>query len=913
MKMRQIFMSLIMALLLSGSSITIGFAEEQIILPQSFELISETPVLALYLDSSTTEIAVRDKRSGHIWYSNPPDRESAEKVAKGVSKEQLSSQFTISYYVTGDKKMRMNNFTDSVQHGQFDIQMVDNGVRIDYQLGKEWADEDYLPVIISQQRFNDLILSKVEGAKDQKLLLNNYELIYLVEFDGTEEFTIFGIDDLKRVLGGYTLASPEKELKPAEKKKLLEMLLKTISGRRKDIKERTDIKVEDLAQLRNNPTYVLKDKLWAWDIEDMIRIIRKTGYTPIDKQKDCRENHLDEPKRNIRVFRVPIIYRLEKDNFIVSIPADEIEYPIDVLTENKERLTLPLDSISVLGYFAAAGQGDDGYLFVPDGAGALINFNNGKLQTPAYQQPIYGLDYSTMPRIERVRIAHQNYLPVFGSKHDGAAVFAIIEDGEALARINADIAGRQNSYNTVSAAFNIIPVGQTRLRGRLADKYINIYQARSYKGDIRIRYAFLNGEDANYVGMARYYQEYLAAKHGMVRKNLSEDLPFILEVVGAVHRKEPVLGVPREVLEPLTTFSQAQNIVKSFKESGIDNIVLRYTGWLSGGLAHFYPAGARAEKALGDKREFVELRNALADNDVRFFPDVGFQYVHRDKVLDGFSPRRNGARFLNRKLAKVYDFDLATYQRDPLSFCYILSPRMLDSAIDSFLSANEELNIEGISLRYMGEYLNSDFRENQELLVDRQQAKEIIQAQLQRLQKQHQIMITGGNAYSLPSVEYIINQPLGASNYDLIDKGVPFMQIVLHGYVNYAGTPMNLDWIDEDSLLKHIECGMVPYYLVTYAGSAKLKETEFDYLYATDYRNWLEQGSQLYKKVSTMLQGLHNQRITNHAEIGPGVYQTTYETGDRIIVNYNDKPVEVGGVFIKRKSAVRVNGEVDNR
>ena len=36
-----------------------------------------------------------------------------------------------------------------------------------------------------------------------------------------------------------------------------------------------------------------------------------------------------------------------------------------------------------------------------------------------------------------------------------------------------------------------------------------VYQARPYQGDFVIRYAFLSGEDANYMGMANYYRSYL--------------------------------------------------------------------------------------------------------------------------------------------------------------------------------------------------------------------------------------------------------------------------------------------------------------------------------------------------------------------------------------------------------------------
>ena len=77
---------------------------------------------------------------------------------------------------------------------------------------------------------------------------------------------------------------------------------------------------------------------------------------------------------------------------------------------------------------------------------------------------------------------------------NGEAFITVIERGEALAEIVADMAGRTNSYNTVSADFVVIPKGVTTLQGAawldlLADsaEYLNVYQS-IYDSDITLRY-----------------------------------------------------------------------------------------------------------------------------------------------------------------------------------------------------------------------------------------------------------------------------------------------------------------------------------------------------------------------------------------------------------------------------------------
>ena len=50
----------------------------------------------LYINRKTTEIAVQDKDTGMLWYSNPPDREM-ETILRGGAMETMGS--TISFLI----------------------------------------------------------------------------------------------------------------------------------------------------------------------------------------------------------------------------------------------------------------------------------------------------------------------------------------------------------------------------------------------------------------------------------------------------------------------------------------------------------------------------------------------------------------------------------------------------------------------------------------------------------------------------------------------------------------------------------------------------------------------------------------------------------------------------------------------
>ena len=153
-----------------------------------------------------------------------------------------------------------------------------------------------------------------------------------------------------------------------------------------------------------------------------------------------------------------------------------------VYDQTRELVTYPLTSVALLRFFGAADSTEEGYIFVPDGSGALIYLNNGKTNQTLYSEPVYGRD-GALPTGERLPYEKKtNHLPVFGMKRGNQAFLAVIEEGEALAQIRADIARPASRYNVAYVAFQTISKSARRL-----DQFtqINLYQTRAYQGDLK--------------------------------------------------------------------------------------------------------------------------------------------------------------------------------------------------------------------------------------------------------------------------------------------------------------------------------------------------------------------------------------------------------------------------------------------
>ena len=175
-------------------------------------------------------------------------------------------------------------------------------------------------------------------------------------------------------------------------------------------------------------------------------------------------------------------------------------------------------------------------MLVPDGSGSLIHLNNGKTQEEQYVQRVYGADPNDNS-LSRPQVSESAYMPVFGLKNGENAWFAVIEKGDGIASISADIGGRQNSYNHVHATFSLRGEDELEMYTSQKMQEIQLLSEEPYRGDIQVRYHFLHGEDASYSGMARLYQQQLIEQD--VLKPLAEqtELPFYVDVLGAVDKK----------------------------------------------------------------------------------------------------------------------------------------------------------------------------------------------------------------------------------------------------------------------------------------------------------------------------------------------------------------------------------------
>jgi hypothetical protein len=91
--------------------------------------------------------------------------------------------------------------------------------------------------------------------------------------------------------------------------------------------------------------------------------------------------------------------------------------------------------------------------------------------------------------------------------------------------------------------------------------------------------------------------------------------------------------------------------------------------------------------------------------------------------------------------------------------------------------------------------------------------------------------------------------------------------MILHGYVSYAGAPLNYAGNAKYDALRSIESGAAPYYILAYEESniKKLKEDEnLSKYYGVSYTTWKDTVVENYKYINGAIGGLQDYQIVDH-------------------------------------------------
>lgn len=657
--------------------------------------------------------------------------------------------------------------------------------------------------------------------------------------------------------------------------------------------------VERTVMLRKYPMLKLQTLYIKYEMKDYVAqrladILAGAGYVQSDFEYDNAMDTGSVISTKVRIA-VSVQYTVKDGVFRVTVPVKKI------FIQNESRIF----NISILNMFGAGGTWDKGYMFVPDGSGGIIRMNNGKTTTAGYTSAIFSTDASRKDKMGS-NPEIKSGMPVFGIKKGDDAFLAVIEGAAAVAKVRADINGKQNSYNFVYPEFCVRDNALSDMGDIAGDVSMRVYQPENIKEDISISYKFLSGEESSYSGMARYYREYLKTHSELKSNEMSKDFPMLIDFYGAVQKNKSIFGIPVQVYVPLTSFEQAQGMIGDFGAAGAGNIDARYISWYNKGGQNVDPSGIKAIPAIGGRKALGSLAEYAVKNNVQLFLDVNLLYISKNIMTDNISIKRDTVHFMDRSTGYIYGKNLVnmknTQERGKV---FILSPNSMPALFDRF-AKNLESITENVSLSFfrMNTDVNSDFSRTDSL--DRNETVEIYKSVYEAARdKGHGLLMDGTNVYGFAYADGIAGVPYFSNNYRIIDESVPFLQMVLSGSVVYYGTPINTGSDYDKDILRMAETGSGLHATLTHDYDQDIAKSGFDYLFAVSYANWKDKLVSTYTQLDKDLKDITGIAIKEHFVFDQDVTLTAYENGKAVLVNYSDKPQDLSALktILDEKSA----------
>ncbi|GAB4577540.1 MAG: DUF5696 domain-containing protein [Anaerolineales bacterium] len=562
-----------------------------------------------------------------------------------------------------------------------------------------------------------------------------------------------------------------------------------------------------------------------------------------------------------------------------------VEIPFEAIRQDNPDFKLGL--MYVYPFFGATrGDSIPGYMFIPDGSGSLIRFTAETKATNMMYARYYGKDLgmlAVLPWDPTINRPFNLSIPVIGMVHEEKknAYLAIVEKGAPYGEVHAHPAGIITNFNFLYNAF-VYNESYFQATNR-SGAGVTTLQPETNRFDVVIHYRFLTGEESDYVGMANSYQQYLVEK-GVLQKMspANEDIGIRLEFLGG--DKEKILFWYRSI--PMTTVSQMDEILNDLD---VKNPEVIYYGWQPLGASSMPPKTLKLERKLGKVSELRALVESILAEGGQFSLYLDPQAALLDEK--GYSPRYDLAM-------SITNLNLMGYNRNKAN--YYLN---LDALTERYTALSTDVFSEtgaGLALDGIGSMLYSDFKRNH--FLNREDAIHSYQALIEA--NEGRTAFYKPNDYMFKDVSAYYDMPLGNSGYIYVTDIVPFLQIVLAGYVPCYGPALNFSSNLQDDLLRHVDFGVYPSYFLTHDITAKILNTASNWIFTSSYDQWGEEIEQTYAWLNSLLGPVKGQRIVSREVLGEGVFATTYENGKQIIVNYSDADYSAEGLLVPAKDAI---------
>ncbi len=563
----------------------------------------------------------------------------------------------------------------------------------------------------------------------------------------------------------------------------------------------------------------------------------------------------------------------------------------DSITEGE---TYKLGSIYLYPMFGATKLDEEaGYMFVPEGAGALINLdhNHNKYKTP-YNKKIYGtnagIDKFSTSEIYRpaVKENEEITIPVYGmiytEKKQG--FLGIVEDGQYNAEILAYPNGVITEYNWISTKFNFREVYTMQTA---ASSGVPTYEKVPYLRDVGVVFKLVSEEKADYTGLAKVYQKYLIDSGNLKKER--DSFQVKLDFFGADSKKWFIF----DVVVPMTTIEQMNRMITDLVENEVKDVLPVYTAWQVDGISLNYGSGNfKIEKKLGSQRKLFSLIEELSEKEISLV-------LKQDFLL------ANPKRFYNTSTDIVKGINQVIVEEPTNAWIYnsmyYMTPSRTLEFAKKFMKRYKDTPVNNVAISEISNTLFSYYSNGK--VYSRGDTAYKYQETMETMNSLN-LSLESPADYLWQYTKQYYNMPLSTSGYSYLSEEIPFIPMVLKGYIPYWADYSNFEANETKFFLKMIEYGAYPSFLLTEESPNQLRNTNSSYIYTSEYKVLKPMIENYYREIGDVLRLVEGTEIISHNYIKNDIVSVIYGNGIQIIINYSNENYNNGNVAVPAMSFV---------
>ena len=810
-----------------------GFTDLSPVTEEGYAKVAENDAAILYLKEDGAGIKVYQKATGEIW-SSLPSQEMVDSIASESYKNMMKGMLSFSYVEltnTATTMQVLQAYSSTAAH-TVTSETIWGGVRVTYAFT-----ELNISVALEILLDGDALVVRVP---DDKMVENEDGPALLAEAQAEMDGNI---EEIRATF---------EEVKSVAKRDLSESSAKAVE---------------------ENANKALKK---------LINITNSAGTGEVSfKDVDLLNDYIKSIQKRMKKY-ADISEKLSNTEEVIT---NLTEYAT-LLAKGK---ATGIVQLHIMPYFGAQKQGTDGYIFYPDGSGAISYFNwNHPTMAGQYSADVYSKHGDLIAEDAEFTGASSVNMPVYGVKVGDSAFIAIMTDSDTNASItfnscksDAPIANVYGSYYLRNSTTMVNSAGGHTL----------VYDTNRIRDNRETRYAFLSGDQADYAGMAVTYRDYLEDSGKLARSKLMdrEDIPLSTWFFMGTYS-----GTQDSLFQsylPATTFSDIHDFLKRMEEKGIDDVFVSVTNW-SDGTYMKRPQATIPVAEIGGTAGLQELGKWMSERNLPLSVDYYPIWVKQSQVTYGqFTVGSVKAKSQMIRTAGVNGQIGAA-----MNPVYVYNNMKMN-----ILPALKKNGVSAVTLDGLDSLI---FDYNEYAPVNRQDTAKIFSMVYQMAAEGLGYASSLNDEppqylYNVVDWAYMSNEDSG---YLYSDETVPFSQIVLHGSIFYLGDDFNYFHDAKKQTLQMIEYGYLPSYSLTTGDVIELRNNGVEGLYSTDLASWEDRIVETYQEFNDAFRDTWNVKISDHEKRSSTVSILTYENGVKIYINYAGQEQTVDGVTVGAES-----------